>query len=127
MSHFVADLPLPPSANKLTVNLPKGGRANSPAYKSWIAEARWHLLKAWRAAGRPEWPGAAPMSVRLELGICSRTRDAGNCLKAVEDLLVKFLPVPDDRWNDRILIERREDIEGVARVTIAPLEKEGSG
>lgn len=127
MTSFVVDLPLPPSANRLTVNLKNGGRVNSVEYKAWLEEARWHVLTAWRALGKPEWDREAPMSFRLELGLCNRSRDAGNCLKATEDLLVKNLPIPDDRWNDRILIERREDIEGVARVTIAPLEQEGSG
>lgn len=61
------------------------------------------------------------MSLLLELGLEGRIRDAGNCLKATEDLLVKNLPIPDDRWNDDIRIIRNETITGVARVTIAPL------
>lgn len=119
--NFAVTLPLPPSVNALTVNLKNGGRAKSAVYKAWIEEARWHLITAWRAAGKPEWR-QGPMSVHLALGIESRKRDAGNCLKAVEDLLVQNLPVPDDRWNDRILIERDESIPGMARVTIAALD-----
>ena len=122
MNSFVVDLPLPPSINRLTVNLTGGGRAKSREYKAWLDEARWHVLTAWRDAGKPEWPAEAPLSIRLEVGLQGRRRDLGNCLKAVEDLLVAQLPIPDDRWNDRILIERREDIAGVARVTIAPLD-----
>ena len=127
LASFVVDLPLPPSVNELTVNLKNGGRAKSAKYKGWIEEARWHVMTAWRAAGKPVWPKDEPLSIRMELGLEGRTRDAGNCNKAIEDLLVKNLPIPDDRWNDRILIERREDIPGIARVTIAPLEQEGSG
>lgn len=126
MATLAFDLPLPTSANRLTVNTTGGGRAKSPAYKAWLEEARWHVMTAWRAAGKPSWP-EAPMSLRLELGIEGRVRDAGNCLKAIEDLLCANLPVPDDCWNDRILIERRDDIPGVARVTIATLEQEESG
>lgn len=121
------DMPLPPSVNELTVNLKGGGRAKSQVYKRWIEEARWHVMMAWRKAGKPEWPAETPMSIRIELGIEGRIRDAGNCNKAIEDLLVKNLPIPDDRWNDRILIERRDDIPGIARVTVTALEQEGSG
>lgn len=124
---FCVDLPIPPSVNELTVNLKGGGRAKSVKYKAWLEEARWHVMTAWRAAGKPVWPKDEPLSIRMELGLEGRTRDAGNCNKAIEDLLVKNLPIPDDRWNDRILIERREDIPGIARVTVAPLEQEGSG
>ncbi|UAB76989.1 hypothetical protein INR77_09025 [Erythrobacter sp. SCSIO 43205] len=124
---FCIDLPIPPSVNALTVNLKGGGRAKSALYKGWIEEARWHVMTAWRAAGKPVWPKEAPLSVRLEVGLEGRRRDLGNTLKAIEDLIVANLPIADDRWNDRILIERREDIVGIARVTIAPLEQEGSG
>lgn len=115
------DLPLPPSANRLTVNLKNGGRAKSAEYKAWIEEARWHVMMGWRNAGKPTW-AEGPMSLLLELGIEGRVRDAGNCLKATEDLLVKNLPVPDDRWNDDIRIVRNEQIAGRARVTIAALD-----
>lgn len=119
------NLPLPPSANALTVNLKNGGRAKSAVYKAWIEEARWHVIVAWRGAGKPEWPADCPMSLRIEAGLEGRRRDAGNVEKAISDLLVKNLPIPDDRWFDRILIERREDIPGIARVTIAALEQGG--
>jgi hypothetical protein len=121
------DMPLPPSGNHLFVNLKNGGRAKSALYKAWIEEARWHVMMAWRNAGKPEWPAETPMSIRIELGIEGRRRDVGNCNKAIEDLLVKNLPIPDDCWNDRILIERRDDIPGIARVTVAALEQGGSG
>lgn len=115
------ELPMPPSVNRLTVNLTGGGRAKSAEYKAWLEEARWHVMMAWRNAGKPEWSDG-PMTVLLELGLQGRIRDAGNCLKAVEDLLVKNLPVPDDRWNDRIEIIRNENLAGKARVSIAALE-----
>lgn len=118
------DLPLPPSANALFANVKGGGRVKTKDYNNWLNEARWHVLTTWRAAGNPSVEADAPMQVFLRLGLTTRKRDAGNCLKAVEDVLVKELPIPDDRWNDRILIERSADIpEGVARVTIATLNE----
>lgn len=119
------DMPLPPSGNALFVNLKGGGRAKSQVYKAWIEEARWHVMVAWRGAGKPEWPADCPMSIRIELGLEGRRRDAGNCNKAIEDLLVKNLPIPDDCWNDEILIQRRDDIPGIARVTVKALEQGG--
>ena len=123
---FTLDLPLPPSANELTVNLKGGGRAKSAKYKAWLEEARWHVMTAWRGAGKPEWP-EAPMRIDMALGIEGRKRDCSNCIKAIEDLLVKNLPIPDDRWNDAGSWRRDENIPGIARVTIAPLEQEGLG
>ena len=119
------DLPMPPSVNAMTVNLKNGGRANSALYKRWLEAARYEVMMAWRAAGKPEWPADCPMEIRLEVGLEGRNRDLSNTIKATEDLLVKNLPIPDDCWNDRILIERREDIPGFARVTIAALEQGG--
>lgn len=121
MTQFQIDLPLPPSANALFKNLKGGGRAKTQSYKAWRDDARYHLVTAWRAAGKPEWQ-TTPMQVELRLGLKGRVRDAGNCLKAIEDVLVAELPIPDDRWNDRIVIERDESIPGLARISIAPLD-----
>lgn len=115
------DLPLPPSANHLFANAAGGGRVKTAAYKGWLEEARYHVITAWRAAGKPEVGRETPMSLTLRLGLTERRRDASNCTKAIEDVLVKELPIPDDRYNDRILIERDETLAGIARVTIAPL------
>jgi len=115
------DLPLPPSANALFANVRGKGRVKTPEYKAWIAEARWHVLSAWRAQGKPEVGKDTPMRLSLRLGLVGRRRDAGNCLKAIEDILARELPIPDDRYNDRIVIIRDETIPGIARVTISPL------
>lgn len=116
-----ATLPLPPSANALFVNLKRGGRAKSAAYKAWIEEAGWHLKRAWSAQGKPEI-SAQPMRLHLDLGLTDRRRDASNCAKAIEDLLVAALPVPDDRWNDEIVIRRSTEADGLARVRLEPLD-----
>lgn len=118
---FTVGLTLPPSANHLFVNLKQGGRAKSQVYKAWREEARYHVLTAWRACGKPEWPKNQPLALRIRLGLEGRHRDMSNCIKALEDVLVAELPVPDDRWNDRLLIERDETIAGFAEVEITPL------
>lgn len=122
MTALTIDMPLPPSTNNLFVNLKGGGRAKSSAYKAWINEARWHCITAWRNAGKPEWPKDQPMQIHFRLGIEGRKRDCSNTLKAIEDVLCKELPVPDDRWNDFGSWQRDLNIPGVARVTIAPLD-----
>lgn len=118
--NLIIDMPLPPSANALFANAGKG-RVKTPEYKAWIEEARWHVLTAWRAAGKPEVGRDTPMRLFLRLGLVGRRRDAGNCLKAIEDILARELPIPDDRYNDRITIDRDETLAGAARITIAPL------
>lgn len=126
MSALTFDLPLPPSVNRLTVNLKGGGRAKSAEYKAWLEEARWHVMTGWRNAGKPEIADR-PMRVDIELGIEGRKRDCSNCIKAIEDLLCANMPIPDDRWNDAGSWRRNETIPGIARVTIAPIEQEESG
>lgn len=117
---LTVDLPMPPSANALFANV-KSGRIKTKAYNAWLNEARWHIITAWREAGKPEAPDKVPMMLWIRAGLKDRRRDISNCIKAVEDVLVKELPIPDDRWNDRILIERDAEFEGFARVTIATL------
>lgn len=119
---ITVEMPLPPSANHLFVNLKGGGRAKSAAYKAWIDDARYHVMMQWRAMGKPVWPADMPMQLHVRLGLENRKRDATNCVKAIEDILVRELPVPDDRWNDFISIKRDLNIPGMARVTLAPLD-----
>lgn len=116
---LTVDLPLPPSANALFANAAKG-RVRTKEYNNWLNEARWHVLTAWRNAGKPVAPDDVPMSITILLGIKGRRRDCSNAIKALEDVLVKELPIPDDRWNDHGSWKRcPETPEGVARVTIA--------
>ena len=98
-------LPVPPSANELFFNKRGGGRAKTKAYDAWLEEAGWHVKRAWSGLGKPKWPDAQPMQLTIVVGI-ARNRDVSNCCKAIEDLLVKVLPVPDDRWNDCVVLRR---------------------
>lgn len=125
MTSLSVALPLPPSANKLFKNVPQGGRARTRAYDSWREEAGYAVEMAWRAAGRPTI--APPLSLELNLGLIDRKRDAGNTLKAVEDLLVQRVPgLPDDRYTDLIIIRRCSATPaGMARVTVTSLGPPG--
>lgn len=122
MSTLVVTVPLPPSANKLTRNVPGKGRVSTSAYRAWTEEASWHAIAAWRTAGKPAF--TRPLQMTLDLGLADRRRDAGNTLKPIEDMLVKAIEgLPDDRWNDLILIRRSADVKpGSARVTIASID-----
>lgn len=114
------DMPLPPSANALFANA-KGGRVKTKEYNAWLNDARYAVIMAWRGAGKPVCPPKVPMMVYARIGLTGRMRDLTNCIKACEDILTKELPVPDDRWNDRVLFERDESLDGIARVTICEL------
>jgi hypothetical protein len=127
MSALTVTVPLPPSANALTRNVKGRGRVNTAGYNLWLEDAGYTVRMAHRAAGCPEF--AKPLKVTLQLGLRDRRRDAGNCLKPIEDMLVKSIDgLPDDRWNDSIGIERDGMIPpGMARVTIISLPSEPPG
>jgi hypothetical protein len=127
MSALAIVVPIPPSANRLTRNVRGRGRVNTAAYIGWLEEAGHAVVMAWRAAGRPTF--VPPLAVTLQLGLADRRRDAGNCLKPTEDMLVKSIPgLPDDRWNDRITVTRDAGVQpGTARITITSLPGEPPG
>lgn len=116
VNELVVTLPLPPSANALTRNAAGRGRVNTKAYVAWTEEARWHIDRAWRAAGKPMFTG--PLQLMLFVG-CDRRRDVSNCIKPVEDVLVKSVPgLPDDRWNDMVSAARDDASHGTVQVTV---------
>jgi hypothetical protein len=113
-------LPLPPSANNLFFNLKTGGRAKSQAYKDWLRIAKAECLVAYHDAGKPVFDPKQRMSLHLRVGIGYR-RDLSNTCKPIEDALCAFLPIPDDRYNDRVVIERDLDCEGYVVATLSPI------
>lgn len=116
-----ATVPLPPSANELFANRSSGGgRVKTKAYKAWLEEAGWHLKRAWSGLGRPSFPNQ-PMRLEITVGLSGRHRDLSNCCKAIEDALVKTLPVPDDRWNDVVVLLRGPVPDGLAKIRLEPI------
>lgn len=83
-------LSLPPSANKLTFNLPNGGRANTKEYRSWRASSLKELIYQ-RAR-----PVQTPVSIAITLPL-SCNADCDNKIKPTADLLVCAGIIPDDR------------------------------
>lgn len=121
MSAIIARLPAPPSANELFANRMRGGgRVKTSAYRAWLEEAGYHLRIAWANLGKPEI-GTQPMRLTIKAGI-GRHRDLSNCCKAVEDLLVAMLPVPDDRWNDEVHLSRTGEVDGIVHVRLEPID-----
>lgn len=115
-----ARIPVPPTTNNLFFNLKNGGRARSTVYKAWLRAVGPTLRQAFTDAGAPAW-GKQPMRLTIHVGINYR-RDASNCIKPIEDALCAFLAVPDDRYNDEVIIRRDPSIEGFAEVRLWPVE-----
>lgn len=85
------DIPVPPPANNLFRNLPKGrGRARTPEYLSWQATAGWHVQIARQS------PIEGPVCVFLRVPENGR-RDLDGYWKPILDLLVQHRLIPDDR------------------------------
>lgn len=117
----VYELPLPPTANHLFFNLPKGkGRAKTGEYRAWITEAGWEIVRQKRAAGAKKFT----TPVRLLYEVKKTRRDLGNTEKAVSDLLVRQGVIEDDGPNYvSEIVLRWADVAGV-RVTITPTEEQ---
>jgi hypothetical protein len=117
---FIADLPMPPSANNMFINAPgkQGGRFPSGAYKAWKKTAGRVLIEQWQAAEGPVI--GKPYAVHIQLNL-NHQADIANREKAITDLLVATIPgFPGDQWVNRMLIERNRDIEA-ARVEVVTL------
>lgn len=119
MNTFSFSTSLPPSSNMMFINVPRGqkglGRFPSPAYKAWRAKEAKAVADQWRRAGSPTFEPHLSLTVHVGVNYQS---DVSNRLKAIEDLLPHAIPgFPDDRWIDRIAIERVPGLDG-ARVLI---------
>lgn len=110
---FVCQIPLPPSVNQMFTSPRPGskrGRGLSPGYKIWRDVAGSIAKRAYSRAERPII--GQPYSAYLRIGIDHRS-DLDGRIKATLDLLVKCLPIPDDRYIDRLVVERDRAVEGV--------------
>jgi crossover junction endodeoxyribonuclease RusA len=88
-------------------NAPGKGRVPTKRYKAWTAESLWSL----KAQKPRQFEGEVSIYVAL-VSPDRRTRDAGNCDKAIMDVLVKAGIIKDDsnRYVKRVTYEWR--VEG---------------
>jgi Holliday junction resolvase RusA-like endonuclease len=112
------ELPLPPSANNLFFNLPKGkGRAKTSQYRDWITKAGWAIAAQRKGAKRFD----GPVSLLYEVG--KNRKDLGNHEKPLTDLLVHMDVIADDGPSVvREITLRWADVVGV-RVTVTPTNR----
>ena len=105
MSELVCTLPICPTANHLfATDFRTKRRFKSKQYAAWQKEAGALLIDQWKAQGQPIV--THPWSAHITVGINHRT-DIDGRVKAALDLLVQTIPGwPDDRYVDRLLVER---------------------
>lgn len=103
------ELPFPVPLSACFTNVAGRGRVPTPRYKAWQEEALW-MLKSQRAL-----PISGLISIYIRLvAPDKRHRDAGNCDKAVGDILVKAGVIKDDsnRYVRRLTYEWADDGPG---------------
>lgn len=111
-------LPAPPSTNNLFINVRVGGRILSPAYKAWRTHAG-HLLNL----ARVQPFGVAPVQIGLMVPRKPASRDIDNFSKAPLDLLVAHAIIADDKYVERLIIERHDDDDIL--LTVMPFSRIG--
>lgn len=112
MNSFTVTLPLPPSVNALYRNVARKGRVKTGVYKAWQTRARIALNAQKPPKLQP------PYSVLIACDIDHRS-DISNRIKAVEDLLVDYGCISDDRWIEKVSAARVAMLEAECRVTVA--------
>jgi hypothetical protein len=109
------DLPMPPSLNGMfATDFKTKRRFASKAYTAWKREAGDALGAQYAAYGSPSVH--KPVRLHIKLGINYQS-DIANREKAITDLLVANIDMPDDRYIDFLMIERDQSVTG-AVVTI---------
>jgi hypothetical protein len=118
---FAVSLPMPPSANNMfATDFKTKRRFITRDYAEWKKAAAFVLSNGWKAQGQPSF--TAHLALTIHLGLNYRGDISGR-VKAIEDLLVQTIPgFPDDRWIDRIEIERVPGISG-ARILVQQATK----
>lgn len=112
------DLPMPPTTNNMFATViirGKPRRITTRDYKAWRVAAGEALGAQYAAYGAPAVHKPVHLTIRLNLNYQS---DIANREKAITDLLVSAIDMPDDRYIERIVIERDRTVEG-AVVTVA--------
>jgi Holliday junction resolvase RusA-like endonuclease len=109
------ELPLPPTTNSLfATDFKTKRRFISKEYAAWKRAAGALLREQYARYDSPEV--LKPVHLRIQLNV-NHQSDIANREKAITDLLVHTLDMPDDRYIDRLVIERDREIEA-AVVTI---------
>jgi crossover junction endodeoxyribonuclease RusA len=101
-------LPYPPPISACFTNARGKGRVATPRYKAWTEESLWSL----KAQKPRQFAGEVSIYVGL-VAPDKRIRDAGNCDKAIMDVLVKAGVIKDDsnRYVKRVTYEWRPEGE----------------
>ena len=100
------ELPFPVPLSACFTNVKGRGRVTTARYKAWTETSLW-LIKSQRVK-----PVDGPVSIYVRLvAPDKRHRDAGNCDKAVCDVLVKAGIIQDDsnRYVRRLTYEWQEE------------------
>lgn len=116
---MIFELPMPPSLNALfATDWRTKRRFASKAYTTWKKAATEALQSQYARYDSPEV--LSPVCLRIQLNLNYQS-DIANREKAITDLLVSVLDMPDDRYIDRIVIERDRTVEAVV-VIIGEME-----
>lgn len=103
---------MPPSTNHLYANIPGKGRVRTSTYESWIYQCGIFLKPQIIKAGR--FNGRVDLLFRLE--DAHPNRDVSNCIKPLEDLLVKCGAIEND--NARFVHSVKAEWAPIEGVTI---------
>lgn len=113
MNCFAVTLPMPPSTNNMFATVLVKGKPRriiSREYKAWRLDASGEIFTAWTAQGKPAF--GPHLLLTIHIGLDYRG-DISNRIKAIEDSLGESIPdFPDDRYIERIEIERVPGING---------------
>ena len=119
MNTFSITLPMPPSSNNLfATDFKTKRRFITKDYTKWRECAAKRIADSHAAQGAPTFD--RHLQLIIHVGLDYRSDVCGR-VKAIEDLLVKSIPgFPDDRYIDRLEVERVPGIKG-ARVQVIQL------
>ena len=109
---MIFTIPLPPSANRLTRHvMSKRGPVSisSQDYRTWRQVAGNEIYNQWNAQGCPEILGPWQCHIRVNV---DRKSDIDNRVKAALDAVVSNTSIKDDRWCDKLTIERDRAVTG---------------
>lgn len=116
MNSFAFTVTMPPSVNQMfATDFKTKRRFMSKAYSAWRTGQAAAVHEAWQNAGQPKFQ--PPLALTIHLGLNYQS-DIDNRVKPLLDLLDKSIPgFPNDRYIDRIEVERVKELSG-ARVLI---------